>query len=190
MENRERTLLDAATQVFLRYGVKRTSMGDIAAEAGVSRQTLYNFYANKDEVLRGSIRMFGVTSIAAIDEALPQCGSVEDAVSLILDEMSVKPYAFLHASPNAEDLIEGYNEAGRDEMLANYLAFEARLATVFAPHDPHLQRRGLTAALLAEIVRRAAAAFKSQATDTAHLERLIKGLVASVAGLLDTEPPP
>ena len=44
--------------MFSRYGVKRTSMVDLAQEAGVSRQTLYNVFRNKDDVLRALIRAY------------------------------------------------------------------------------------------------------------------------------------
>ena len=48
MEQREVKIVDAAFRVFSRYGVKRTTMNDIAEEAGLVRQTLYTVYKNKD----------------------------------------------------------------------------------------------------------------------------------------------
>lgn len=176
MKNREQHILDAATQVFLRYGVKRASMGDIAAEAGVARQTLYNSYANKDDILRGSIRAYGAAAIAAIEAGLPKLDNLGDQVDLVLEEMSLKPFIFLHSSPNAQDLIDGYNAAGRDEMEANYLAFQGVLTKIFAPYTPALSDRGLSPEMLAECLRRAAAAFKNQARDEAHLRELMQGL--------------
>ena len=44
--------LDAAARCFLRYGVRRTSMQDIAAEAGVERTTVYRQVGTKDSILR------------------------------------------------------------------------------------------------------------------------------------------
>ena len=101
--------------MFLRYGVKRASMSDIAAEAGVARQTVYNAYANKNEILRGSIRAFGEDAMVTLEAELPQAATLSDKLDLVLSEMVLKPYAFLHFSPNALDLLEGYNDAGRDE---------------------------------------------------------------------------
>ncbi len=188
MENRERNILEAATRVFLRYGVKRASMGDIAAEAGVARQTLYNSYTNKDDILRGSIRMFGLDAMAAIEAGLNERSDPAEQVRLVFEEMAVKPYSFLHSSPNASDLIEGYNDAGRNEMEENYASFQAVLARIFAPHEAALASRDLTPDKLAEIVRRAAAAYKHQARDEAHLNVLLEGLLALAASV--TEPVP
>ena len=50
MNEREKKIIEAAVEVFHRYGVKRASMSDIADEAGVSRQTVYNAFSNKDEL--------------------------------------------------------------------------------------------------------------------------------------------
>ncbi|MEM9247275.1 MAG: helix-turn-helix domain-containing protein [Pseudomonadota bacterium] len=180
MENRERNILEAATRVFLRYGVKRASMGDIASEAGVARQTLYNLYANKDDILRGSIRMFGYDAMAAIERDLAVGLSLRAQIALVFEETALKPYRFLHASPNAHDLIEGYNDAGRDEMNANYAAFRSVLARILSPYETALAIRGLTSASLAEIAQRGAAAFKYQAMDEAHLSALLDGLTSLV----------
>ena len=45
------TILRAAMQRFAGYGYKRTSLGDIADEAGVSRPTLYTYFKNKAAIL-------------------------------------------------------------------------------------------------------------------------------------------
>jgi len=180
MEMRERRILEAATQVFLRYGVKRASMGDIATEAGVARQTLYNFYSNKDDILRRSIRMFGKDAFAAIEAELPHATTLAEKLDLVMREMVLKPFQFLHSSPNAQDLIEGYNAAGREEMEANYLTFQNKLEKLLAPYTEQLEARSLSPALLAEIARRSAASIKHQAKDEAHLLALISGLRSMV----------
>lgn len=178
MDERERKILEAATRVFLRYGVKRASMSDIATEAGVARQTLYNTYANKDDVLRGSIRMFGIDAMATVNSELSVQDEIGDKLALVLREMVMKPFTFLHSSPNAEDLINGYNDAGRDEMEATYAAFQEKLTEILRPSNAVIATHGLSADLLAEIIRRSAATFKYQARDEAHLSTLLNGLIA------------
>jgi AcrR family transcriptional regulator len=57
MLDRDQHIVSAALSVFARYGVSKTTMNDIAAEAGVSRQTLYNAFPGKTELLRAAVRM-------------------------------------------------------------------------------------------------------------------------------------
>jgi AcrR family transcriptional regulator len=50
--HRSRTaILQAAGHCVERYGVRRTTMGDIALKAGVAKATLYNHFRTKDDVL-------------------------------------------------------------------------------------------------------------------------------------------
>lgn len=44
--------LDAATRCFVRYGVKRTSVQDVAAELGVNRTTIYRQVGTLDQLIR------------------------------------------------------------------------------------------------------------------------------------------
>src|SRR5260370_40216961 len=49
-------ILVAATAIFLRYGFKKTSMDDVAREAGVSRQGLYLYFDTKDVLFREALQ--------------------------------------------------------------------------------------------------------------------------------------
>ncbi|MAG34537.1 MAG: hypothetical protein CL908_27015 [Deltaproteobacteria bacterium] len=44
------SILTAARRCYLRLGVHKTTMADIASEAGISRATLYRRFANRDEI--------------------------------------------------------------------------------------------------------------------------------------------
>lgn len=50
METRERIQVKAH-ELFMRYGVRSVSMDDIAAQLGISKKTIYQFYADKDELV-------------------------------------------------------------------------------------------------------------------------------------------
>jgi AcrR family transcriptional regulator len=45
-------IVNAASIVFQRWGVNKTTMEDIACEAGKGKSTLYYYYKNKDEIFR------------------------------------------------------------------------------------------------------------------------------------------
>jgi TetR/AcrR family transcriptional regulator, cholesterol catabolism regulator len=52
MEPKER-ILQKADELFNRYGIRSVSMDDIAAQLGMSKKTLYQYYADKDELVTG-----------------------------------------------------------------------------------------------------------------------------------------
>jgi AcrR family transcriptional regulator len=45
-------LVDVAEECFERYGIRRTTMDDVAARAQVSRPTLYRYFGDRDNLIR------------------------------------------------------------------------------------------------------------------------------------------
>lgn len=55
METKER-ILKAAEELFFKYGIKSITMDDIAKHLAVSKKTIYQFYADKDEIVETLMR--------------------------------------------------------------------------------------------------------------------------------------
>src|SRR3712207_3248151 len=51
--DRRSRILDAAERCFVRYGFHRTTMQDVAAEAGMSPGNLYRYFPSKDAIVAG-----------------------------------------------------------------------------------------------------------------------------------------
>jgi AcrR family transcriptional regulator len=54
-EEAKNRILNAATQMFLENGYKKTKMTEIARKLGVSKGALYQYYNSKDELLMGVV---------------------------------------------------------------------------------------------------------------------------------------
>jgi len=65
MEAKERILVKA-DELFHRYGIRSVSMDDIAAQLGMSKKTLYQFYTDKEELVREVV-------IAILNKHKEQC---------------------------------------------------------------------------------------------------------------------
>lgn len=63
------TVLDAAYQCFTRYGIRRTTMEDIAAAAGMSRPALYQYVRGKDDAYRKLAARLFQQALAMAEEA-------------------------------------------------------------------------------------------------------------------------
>ncbi len=77
-------ILDAAQQVFERYGARRANVEDVARAAGVSRSTLYRAYATKDDLLQAVLTRQANEFLAELDRAssgLPPRDAVVEAFS-------------------------------------------------------------------------------------------------------------
>ena len=189
MDEKEENLLEAAQRVFHRYGVKRASMADIASEAGVSRQTLYNAFDNKDDIFRGTIRLYTDLAVAEIEETIAGTSDVSKQIGAVLDVMSLKPYRNLKSSPNAEDLVAGFNAVGKKELENGFQRYRGALVKIFAPHADVLKTHSLTPESLAEIVQRGASAMKYNAASEEHLVQMLDGVTALAVHALTTPLP-
>jgi AcrR family transcriptional regulator len=72
---RRAVILESAKVLFAQNGVKGTTMGDIAAKAGLAKPVLYHFYASKDEILEEVIRMEIETLKKNINQGLDELDS-------------------------------------------------------------------------------------------------------------------
>src|SRR5580765_6284497 len=54
MENKER-ILEKATDLFMRYGIRSITMDEIAAQLGISKKTIYQFFTDKDAMVEAVV---------------------------------------------------------------------------------------------------------------------------------------
>jgi AcrR family transcriptional regulator len=76
-------ILDAAVELL--GDRPDASMGDVAAAAGLSRQTVYAHYSSREELLGAVARRALDRTLAAIDEAEPEKGSPVAALARLID---------------------------------------------------------------------------------------------------------
>src|SRR5215467_6030978 len=50
MEVKDR-ILQKATDLFMRYGIRSITMDEIASQLGISKKTIYQFFTDKDEIV-------------------------------------------------------------------------------------------------------------------------------------------
>ena len=67
MENRER-ILAKAHELFNRFGLRRVTMDDIAVKSGMSKKTIYQSFANKDEIVDAVVEEHINKSVTTCEE--------------------------------------------------------------------------------------------------------------------------
>lgn len=69
-ESRPQELLDAALAVFAERGYRNTRIDDIAEAAGVTKGTVYHYFATKEEVLRRAIEHYHDRAFSQLGDLL------------------------------------------------------------------------------------------------------------------------
>src|ERR1700758_4597492 len=82
---RQRVLV-ATAEVLARKGMTKLSLSEVALQAGVSRPTLYRWFASKKELLDGFVvweRQYYERAVAKATADLPACERLDAALQVI-----------------------------------------------------------------------------------------------------------
>lgn len=82
-----RNILDAADKLFCRNGVEKTTMEQLAAEAGYSKPTLYGYFKDKDEVYFALVLEFMERIVVKVDKAIDEQTAFNDTFSKICQDV-------------------------------------------------------------------------------------------------------
>jgi AcrR family transcriptional regulator len=76
----EARILEAARRCYLQFGPAKMSLNDVANMAGVSRGSVYNYYSNRETLLRRVINYATATFEEDLDGAMAKSNTFEDQV--------------------------------------------------------------------------------------------------------------
>lgn len=75
---RREEILNAAQKAFLKYGIEKITLDDIALECGVKKTALYYYFKNKDELLAEMILLKLNGFMSKLQEAVGNAGNVQE----------------------------------------------------------------------------------------------------------------
>jgi AcrR family transcriptional regulator len=123
-------IMSAARQCFSRYGVHRTSMNDIAKAAGVSRQTVYNTIAGRQELIEAVV-------VLRIEEMSDELRGVMERQPTFVDaivETSLASVELARKDPELTNLMETATTVRLFEIIAGpFPAIHESVTRLFRP---------------------------------------------------------
>jgi AcrR family transcriptional regulator len=94
-QQRQREILNAAGRVFIEKGFMKTTMYDIALEAGLSKPTVYQYFKTKDEIYMSLM--------------IPVIENINNGLKLIYDRIAEKGYT--NGSELINDMLNSFLKA-------------------------------------------------------------------------------
>lgn len=158
-------------------------MADIAQEANVTRQTVYNSFPNTDEVLRAAIRLYIEDQWQKIKRAWIDCSDLGAQLDILFQHFAIEPWEFINSSAEAAELEHGYNEAGRAEVAASRLGFRKEVAAIFSPYESILQKRETSSLAVADMLGWAIEGIKHNSDNKATMMEAVSTLKAALIAL-------
>jgi AcrR family transcriptional regulator len=183
-EVKKSKILIAARSVFLRYGYKRVSMGDIAEAASVSRPALYVLFRNKEEIFTAVFMHWVEETMAAIEREMAVREAPAQKLLCAFELWTVQPFEMMIGSAEVKELIECSFDFAQESLRRGNQMFEAAIAPVVALLAArHPVRAPLPPEQIAQILASAARGFKQTAFNAAELRLLIENLLMLCFGL-------
>ncbi|MDP6978029.1 MAG: helix-turn-helix domain-containing protein [Myxococcota bacterium] len=174
-------ILEAAFHAFSRYGFRRTSLEDIAREAGISRASIYTYFQNKEEVFRSVAGSLHEQSLGSAEAELKHAGDLASRVEAALFARIGPFQEVVTGSAHGGEIYDESNRLCGDVAAASSRRFERLLATALRAAarngEIDLAASGLSAAAAAELLRLGAVGLKPGAPDVATFRRRLRGFV-------------
>jgi AcrR family transcriptional regulator len=94
----------AAAELFLRHGFARTTMGDIAKAASMSRPALYLLFPNKEEVFEATVLHLNTFRMEEIRRGLIGVDGLANQLFVATDLWLVAVYGLQRDTPDSRDM--------------------------------------------------------------------------------------
>jgi AcrR family transcriptional regulator len=179
-------ILDAAEKRFVRYGFRRTSMDDIAREAGLSRPTLYLYFRNKEDIFLSLSRKLHEEALERARSALEGQGDFARRLTRAFEGWSVEFVAMIYGWPHAAEIVDASHRLGREISADAKARFQKLVADALRrasrKGEIDLSATGLSPARAAETLVLASKGLHGEGDDVdiyrGRLEALLKVFLA------------
>jgi AcrR family transcriptional regulator len=177
--SRPQQVINAAIEVFLRYGYVRTTMADIAKAAGLTRPTLYLSFPDKESIFRAVVETMVETKFTAIRDGVARRSGLDAQLQFACETWGAEGFEMALANPDAKDMFD----IGFTPVLKSYLAFENLLTDII--RKP-IEQAGLSvkAADVARVIVFGMKGFKDIAKDGKEMRKMIAAQTAVVTAAL------
>ncbi|NHB77722.1 TetR/AcrR family transcriptional regulator [Rhodobacter calidifons] len=116
IDPKEAAILQAAFVAFARYGLRRTSMADIAEGAGMSRPALYRHYANKEDIFNALVRMHFQRSERDVAQVLAGDGPPAETLLAAMQAVDGTAVEAMLNSPHADEILSADQPFSQSEV--------------------------------------------------------------------------
>jgi AcrR family transcriptional regulator len=147
LDPKDSAILHAAFEAFARYGLRRTSMADIAKGAGMSRPALYLHYSGKEDIFNALVRIHFERSEKAVAGVVATPGEPAETLLAIFQAIDGDAVEAMLNSPHADEILSAnspFSQAAVQEAHARITAHIADWIAVGVA-EGRLSLKGLTA---------------------------------------------
>ena len=115
MQTKRRLILQSAINTITQYGYRRTSMDDIAKEAGISRPAIYLHFKNKQAVALAALDLVNEQAFTTARNASDEFDDPALKLRAYITAYMVYYYRLIFAGPHADEIMQMKKQFGTDK---------------------------------------------------------------------------
>jgi len=152
-EQVEKSILESARRLFARFGLKKTTMDDIAQQAGVGKATIYYYFRDKEEVFLKVIQKEADELLVRMKQAVAEYDNPELKLRAMILERAVALAELVNLRwlNTAGDTLR-YKELAKEksrlsqkeQKLLEQILREGKEQGLFSVEDPNFTARSLS----------------------------------------------
>ncbi len=105
-EDRTQELIDAARDLFLRFGYKKATLDDLADTVGMTKSSLYHYFSSKEDLFRKVANELFHRDLDLTERTLASSATIQEALVRLQKRMRER---VAQVDPNATELIGEMN---------------------------------------------------------------------------------
>lgn len=125
---KDAAILRSAFVAFAQYGLRRTSMADIAKGAGMSRPALYLHYAGKEDIFKALVRIHFARSEKAVVRALAIDATPAQTLLAAIQAIDGEAVEVMMNSPHADEILSANTPFNQAEVQESHGRITASIA--------------------------------------------------------------
>lgn len=177
-EDKQQRILEAAITLFARHGFRKTSVDQLASEAGVAKPTLYAYFQDKDAIFTAVVQTVCDRMLADAEAAGESEAPLVERLAAMLAAKHTRYWELVHASPHAAELLDSQTSLAGEQVQRFDKAFLKILARTLEHTDElDLRGAGLSVNAAAGLLLRAAAGAGYDATSASMHARSLGEIV-------------
>ncbi|MEL6200830.1 MAG: TetR/AcrR family transcriptional regulator [Pseudomonadota bacterium] len=183
MRDRDVKIIEAAFGLFAHYGVSKTSMNEVAAAAGIARQTVYNAFKGKEDLIFAAFLHYADQARASVERECATALDLSERLDILYRHLVDKPYEAMQTLPHLEEILEIESQLSAERRAEIKELYQSTIRTALAPFERQFVEKGVSLATLSELFKSTITQIKRDAVDVDHLRQLFEAIKVMIGSL-------
>ena len=185
MNDKDIKIVETAFQLFAHYSVSKTSMAEIASAAGMARQTVYNSFESKEDLIFAVFLHYAGQAKAIIERECAEITELDLRLEVLFKHLAYIPFESMQTLPHLDEILAMGDSLSNEKKVQIRDTSICAIKHVFLPFENQLSEQGIVPAQLYDLMKSILIQIKRDASDADHLRKLLEPIKALLLSSLE-----